>query len=295
MFSFISTSQVALVIGGTNGIGRGLAEWLARQGASVVVAGRSRERGEEVVQAMTSQSPEDKSAHFSFAPIDAMKIADTNRFCIEFAAAHRRLDYLVLTPGIASTQGRTETSEGLEQKLAIHFFGRVAAIQGLLPLLEQTADAGGDVRVMSVLSAGVHAPYLGYKEDFELKESFSLGTCAKAGSLYTDVALDSLSKEHPKITFLHAAPGGVATAWGTELNPFLRGMVRFVQLFFKSPEACANAIGPGLLAEGFKGGFQMVDPSGGHVKESSEHDKAREIVWEKTKGVLARVAAANPK
>jgi len=260
-----------------------------------VIAGRSRERGEEVVQAMTSHSPEDKSAHFSFAPIDAMKIADTNRFCREFAATHRRLDFLVLSPGIATTQGRTETSEGLDEKLAVHYFGRMAVIQGLLPLLEQTADAGGDVRVMTVLSAGVHGIYAGYKDDFELKERYSLKNAADAAGIYNDAAMDGLSKEHPKITFLHAAPGGVATAWGTELNPFLRGIVRFMQLFLKSPEACANAIGPGLVAEGFKGGFQMVTSSGGHAKETSEHEKYRDIVWEKTKEVLARVAAANPK
>jgi len=224
-----------------------------------------------------------------------MKISDSNRFCREFATTHERLDFLVLTPGIASMQGRTETSEGLDQKLAVHYFGRVAVVQGLLPLLEKTADAGSDVRVMSVLSAGVHGVFAGYKDDFELKETFSVKNCADAAGNYNDAAMDMLSKEHPKITFLHAAPGNVSTSWGSEFNPLLRGVVRFTQLFLKSPEACANAIGPGLLTEGFKGGFQLVTPSGAHAKVTLEHEKAREIIWEKTKEVLARVAAANSK
>lgn len=45
---FELSGKVALVVGGTGGIGRAIALGLARCGAEVAVAGRSRERGEEV-------------------------------------------------------------------------------------------------------------------------------------------------------------------------------------------------------------------------------------------------------
>ena len=39
------------------------------------------------------------------------------------------LDYLVLTQGIASLDGFTPTSEGIDRKLALHYYSRIATIQ----------------------------------------------------------------------------------------------------------------------------------------------------------------------
>ena len=36
-----------------------------------------------------------------------------------------KLDILVMTQGIATTQGRTETEEGIDMKLALHYYSRV--------------------------------------------------------------------------------------------------------------------------------------------------------------------------
>jgi len=286
--------KVGLVVGGTNGIGRGLAEWLAQQGASVIIAGRSRERGQEVVEVMRAHNKaieqgDSNGATFAFEQIDGSSLKDIKRFSEEFQRAHERLDYLVITAGIATTQGRTETPEGLDQKLSIHYYGRIATVVGLLPLLSKTAATGADVRAMSVLSAGVHSAFENYKNDPELKRSYSLKNVADAAGFYTDLALDSLARENPQITFIHAAPGFVATAWGTELNPVLRSMVRVFQVFGKSPATCAGLIGPSLYSADFKGGFQLVSENGQRAKVTSKHEEAREFVWAHTKEVFARV------
>lgn len=49
---------------------------------------------------------------------------------------------------------------------------------------------------------------------------------AFASGFYNDIALDSFSRENPNIAFVHAAPGLVASNWGTELNFFMRGIAR---------------------------------------------------------------------
>ena len=59
---------------------------------------------------------------------------------------------LVLTQGMATIQGFTPTPEGLDQKLTLHYFSRIAFIEALLPALRNS----GDARVLSVLSAGIH-------------------------------------------------------------------------------------------------------------------------------------------
>jgi NAD(P)-dependent dehydrogenase (short-subunit alcohol dehydrogenase family) len=46
------TGQRALVTGGTSGIGRATAEALAREGARVLISGRTEARGAEVVAAI---------------------------------------------------------------------------------------------------------------------------------------------------------------------------------------------------------------------------------------------------
>ena len=58
-------------------------------------------------------------------------------------------DVVVLSQGMATIQGFTPTAEGLDEKLALHYWSRAAFLIGLLPRL------AGDARVLTVLSAGV--------------------------------------------------------------------------------------------------------------------------------------------
>jgi len=142
----------ALVVGGTSGIGRGVALWLAGQQVHVTVAGRSAERGGAVVDAMRAAWAD---GEHEFVPVDAFSIAALGSMCRTYASAHNRLDFLVMTQGMATLQGFTPTDSGLDQKLTLHHFGRVACILGMKDLLAATAaQPGTDVRVLSVLSAG---------------------------------------------------------------------------------------------------------------------------------------------
>ena len=64
-----------------------------------------------------------------------------------------------------------------------------------------------------------------------------------------------------QVTFVHAAPGFVKTAWGTELPGWMRAGVRFVQLFAKSPEDCAENMCDGLFNPALRGGFRLLSPT----------------------------------
>lgn len=142
--------RVALVVGGTAGIGRAVAERLAEADYAVIIVGRDAKRGEEAV-ASCAQRGSQLGGH-EFMPCDASHVAAVRACAAAVAAKHPRLDALVLSPGIATISGRNETSEGLDTKLAVHYFGRVAFATDLLPALA----AAPSPRVLSVLSAGVH-------------------------------------------------------------------------------------------------------------------------------------------
>ena len=62
-----------------------------------------------------------------------------------------------------------------------------------------------------------------------------LSRAANAASMYNDIAVDAQSQQSPDITFIHALPGAVRTAWGTEM-PFYSTLPPHVQL--PTPDHC---------------------------------------------------------
>lgn len=287
--------RTAVVFGGTSGIGRGIALRLGELGASVTVVGRDTARGEAVVAALRASSP--APASHRFAPCDAFSLAAIRDTA---AALHPPssppLDLLVLSQGMATLQGFTPTPEGLDQKLALHAWGRVAATRALLPALRRAPSPV----VLSVLSAGVHGAFPAWREDLELSGagSYGLKAAADAAGLVNDVAAEAQAGErgNERVLFLHAAPGFVNTAWGTELPWWARGLVRALQPLGRSPAQCADFLLRPVLArrEGSGGGgFGLVGERGEAVAPSAGRGAGQEGtvegVWGKTRGVVERV------
>jgi NAD(P)-dependent dehydrogenase (short-subunit alcohol dehydrogenase family) len=278
----------AVVVGGTSGIGHGIAVRLAKANFAVTVIGRNAAAAEQVLAEMRQAN---STAPHEFLPCDAQLLSNVHQCATEYTTKHpnQPVDVLVLTQGIATTQGRTETSEGLDQKMSLHYYSRMAFIDAFLPQLRNSVSP----RVMSVLSAGVHSPYKQYASDPELKQNYSLKNAADAAGFYNDVGLDALSREegNQNIVFAHAAPGFVKTNWGREMPTVIRWLVRAVQPFGKSKEDCAELLSTVLLKpdEQTKGGFYLLDQNGQPAKPTKLHEEARESIWTHTRQVLSRL------
>ena len=208
----------------------GIALRLAQAQASVTIIGRNEEKGQEIVEKMknlvtSTDTTGTPAPQHAFIKCDASLLKNIKACSTKFIANNDSLDILVMTQGIASMNGYTPTSEGIEQKLAVHYYGRVLFAQLLLPLLAASPDG----RVMSVLSAGVHSPYAKYNTDPDLESSFSIKNGADSAGFYNDIAIDKLSKEAPTVSFFHTAPGFVGSNWGSELAWYLRGPIRLLQ------------------------------------------------------------------
>eukprot|EP01116_Phalansterium_solitarium_P002787 TRINITY_DN1305_c0_g4_i2.p1 TRINITY_DN1305_c0_g4~~TRINITY_DN1305_c0_g4_i2.p1 ORF type:complete len:299 (+),score=134.77 TRINITY_DN1305_c0_g4_i2:750-1646(+) len=273
----------AVVVGGTSGIGTGVALRLAKANVSVTVVGRNRRAGEEVVSQMRSVSGSPQ-ASFDFVECDASLLANAKGFAASYAARPEvsSLDYLVLTQGIATTQGYTPTSEGLDQKMALHCYGRMAFVDQLLPLLRRSHDG----RVLSVLSGGVHSPYTQYAEDADLSQAYSLAKAANAAGFYNDIALDAFSRDNPGLTFIHAAPGFVRTNWGTEMPWLIKGAVRMLaRVMGKDRDDCGELMCDSLFSPDNKG-FCIVDEFSQPAKRTPLHEQAFATVWKHVQDVL---------
>lgn len=88
------TNKVALITGGTSGIGRATALLFAEEGATVTITGRNRERGRQVVAEI-----EKLGAKALFIPADVRSAKDCERSVEETVAAFGRLDILFNNAG----------------------------------------------------------------------------------------------------------------------------------------------------------------------------------------------------
>lgn len=281
----------AIVVGGTSGIGHGIALRLAKANFGVTLVGRNAQRGQEIVAQMATLGGQ----NHEFMACDATLISNLRKLAVDVGKKYQAVDVLVETQGIASMEGRHETSEGIDQKLSLHAYGRFALIDAMLPLLRQARSP----RVLSVLSAGVHAPYEGYATDPELKANFSLKNAADAAGFYNDLVLDSFARlpENNKVTFVHAAPGFVNTNWGTELPWIMRGLVRVLQPLGTSLEDCGEFMCLPLLSLDDEprvlGEVALMGAKGEPAAKTKLHEQAREAVWKHTQEVLARIPKAS--
>ena len=98
--------KIAIVTGSTSGIGIAIAELYAKEGAKVIVCGRRKERGEEVVQQIRDAGG-DACYHF----MDLMDPASIETLMKDTADEYGRIDILVNNAANASPKdGRRSLS-----------------------------------------------------------------------------------------------------------------------------------------------------------------------------------------
>jgi NAD(P)-dependent dehydrogenase (short-subunit alcohol dehydrogenase family) len=294
--------------------GKAIACRLAQEGFQVVAVGRGGEGRraevlsflEECAVASSSAATEKGSAaaasaaiKHEFRPCDAFDLSQVKRCAADIERDYGDdvggIDALVMTQGMATTQKFTPTVDGNDEKLTLHFWSRAAFASSLLPALRRSSRAampGGSV-VLTVLSGGVHSPYGGYRADPELKSNYSIANAANFAGYYTDLFFDKLASRpaNASINFVHAAPGFVATNWGTEMPSYLRGPIRAMQkLMGKSPAKCAGyMVGPILRCGHWDIGLELSSLGGGGGKNATAGRGVYIMKEDGTSGKLTKV------
>jgi NAD(P)-dependent dehydrogenase (short-subunit alcohol dehydrogenase family) len=128
---------MALITGGTDGIGKATARCLLQSGWEVVITGRNSTRCDESVRELARDVP---GARVSALVGDLGVMAEVARLARDFTASHARLDLLLLNAN-SITQTRVLTREQFESNLAIGFLGRALLSLELRALLERTEGA----------------------------------------------------------------------------------------------------------------------------------------------------------
>ena len=143
-------NQVIQITGATDGLGKRVAHDLAAQGATILVHGRSREKGKATLKEIRDATGNQKLIYYNadFSSLDAVR-----HLTDEIQADQARLDVLINNAGIGAgrRQPRPEISaDGYELRFAVNYLAPFLLTHRLLPLLCRSTPA----RIVNVASVG---------------------------------------------------------------------------------------------------------------------------------------------
>ncbi|KAL5087933.1 hypothetical protein Trisim1_007339 [Trichoderma cf. simile WF8] len=210
---------VAVFVGGTSGIGESILKAFVGAVAApkIYIIGRSQNAANRIIKECREAN---ETSEVEFLQADVSEIANVDRVCSDIIQREKRLNLLVLTTGILTVDGRNESPEGLDRKMAVHYYSRMRFISNLLPLLTSSASSSQLSRVMTVLGAGIGNRMV--ESDLDLKSNFSLSNCGAHCGVMTDLMLERFAATWKGTAFVHTAPGVVKTNLGSGLPTYLR-------------------------------------------------------------------------
>jgi NAD(P)-dependent dehydrogenase (short-subunit alcohol dehydrogenase family) len=227
--------KVALVTGGSSGLGQETARVLAERGAHVILTAREMPKGEAVAAAIRASTG---NQQVEVAELELGSQKQIRAFAERFLARHPTLHILVNNAGVMACPP-AKTADGLELQFGSNHVGHFLMTCLLAPALRQGAPS----RVVSVSSRGHHmSPVVFDDIQFERRpyDKWLAYGQAKTANVLFAVGLDRrLGTRGVHANALH--PGGIMT----ELSRHLQGedweflQKRTSGMKFKSVEAGA--------------------------------------------------------
>ncbi|HEY4409240.1 MAG TPA: SDR family NAD(P)-dependent oxidoreductase [Acidimicrobiia bacterium] len=188
------SSKKLAVIGGTNGLGRAIAQQALARGAEVTVVGR------------TFRDHPGRGLTFMRADLSSMR--EAVRVGLELPAED--FDVALFTTGIIAAPKREETSEHIERDLAISYLSRLAILQGLSPRLGSArVDGAPRPRVFIMGSPGLGA--LGDPGDLNSEKNYRAMVAHAQTLAGNEMLVLGAEDRFPGPAFFGVGPGAIKT------------------------------------------------------------------------------------
>lgn len=143
--------KVAVITGGSSGIGKSLAHRLARNGASVMILARDPEKLQAAVAEIRLSARRGDQAIECF-PVDVTDAVRVREVMAEIAARRQSIDVLVNSAGMSQSGYVTDLKlEDYHRLMDVNFFGTLHTIQAALPYMVRQRS-GHIANIGSVLS-----------------------------------------------------------------------------------------------------------------------------------------------
>lgn len=203
------TGKVALVTGGSSGLGEETVKALALAGADVIFTARNLDAGAEVLRAVKEAG----RGRATLLPLDLSDFADIERFARELGAP--AIDILIANAGVSETPNERQAN-GLDTRFATNHLGHFLLVNRLLDRL----SARG-ARVVMLSSAGhkgrpIRLDDLGWRSR-EIQHRIAYGESKSANILF---AVEATRRWHDRGVFVNAVlPGSIMTGLQRHHSP----------------------------------------------------------------------------
>ena len=231
------SGKVVLITGATEGIGKAAAVELAKQGATVAIVGRSKDKSERVLAEVKAASGSDKVELFL---ADLSRLSDVRALATAFRAKHDRLDVLANNAGAVFNTYQI-SSDNFEMTFALNHLGYFLLTHLLLDLLKKTPGA----RVVSTssdahLSGKINLETIATRPNRDSGFG-SYGDSKLANILFTRELKRKLEGSGVTANCFH--PGVVRTGFGLNNKGIMAAGIKLLgPLFFRTPEKGAETL-----------------------------------------------------
>lgn len=234
-----------LVTGGTNGMGRGVAEILAgsdNQIHEIIILCRSKERGGATIKELEAITNNRK---ISMVLCDLTKLGDVRNAIKEIHSQHKFLDGLFINAGLGYAAARVETEDGMDSHFQVNYLSQFMLTLNLLDLLEKSEN-GGRV-VFNATEVGEI-----FWDDMQMKKKWGyergIGQAMLAKRMLVVRLHDACRKiKDSSVSFIgYQTP---KTVWTNQINIipfFMKTMAKVMKFFgtFISIEKCGMIMAP---------------------------------------------------
>ncbi|XP_008277075.1 dehydrogenase/reductase SDR family member 13-like [Stegastes partitus] len=273
--------KTVIVTGSNTGIGKTTAIDLAKRGARVILACRSRQRGEAALEEVKRES---KSNQVVFMPLDLGSLKSVRSFAENFLKSEPRLDILINNAGVYM-HGRTE--DGLGLMFGVNHIGHFLLTNLLLQRLKEC----GPSRVVNVSSLGHNFG----KVDFDClntHKALGLGTSFReVFQTYCDSKLCNVLFTHElakrlrgtKVTCYSLHPGAINTELARNTSSLLQLCLKpLTSYFFKNTVQGSQTTLHCALQEGLEplNGRYFSNCTVREVYDKAKDDAAAKKLWE---------------
>jgi NAD(P)-dependent dehydrogenase (short-subunit alcohol dehydrogenase family) len=129
--------RVVIITGATSGLGKEATKILASKNATVIMAIRNTQKGEEVATEFKKDMP---TAKIEVRKLDLGSLASVKSFSEQLLADYNRLDILINNAGVMMCPF-SKTEDGFEIQMGTNHLGHFALTGLLMPLLKNTKGA----------------------------------------------------------------------------------------------------------------------------------------------------------
>ncbi|KAE8151821.1 retinol dehydrogenase 11 [Aspergillus avenaceus] len=286
------SGKVIFITGGTAGLGAESTVQLAKHApARIYISGRNAKSAESVIKQVADTG---STTEVSFIECDLASLASVKTAAENLLARESRLDILMCNAGImARPQGLTQ--DGYEVQFGTNHLGHALLIQKLLPLLQQTAQAGADVR-MVILSSDAWRlhPCGGISlDDLKTTQDWAFGAWRRysQSKLANLVYARELARRYPDITTVSIHPGVVRTGLVENLDRANRWFVyatTFTQMVMPE-EGAYNQLWAATVSKDRLQNGQYYEPLGvltDKLDATAKDDKLAQKLWDWTQEAL---------